>query len=64
MLLMIAQNPHSKEPQRLVSLLRGDTEMTAISDDIEKSTESIDKTGVKRLKRLLKKSPKSKIGAK
>lgn len=64
MLLMIAQNPHVKEPQRLLNLLKEDVKMTAISDDIDKSTEIIDKIGLKRLKRILNKNPKSKIGVK
>lgn len=64
MQLMIVQNPWTKEPQRLISLLKGDIRMTAISDDINKSNEILDKSGINRLKRILKKNPKSKIGAK
>jgi len=64
MLLMIAQNPYTKEPQRLSDSLRDNVRMTAISDDINKTSEVLDKDGVKKLKRLLKKTPKSRMGAK
>jgi hypothetical protein len=60
MLLMIAQNPWVKEPQALVDLLKNSSQirMTAISNDVNKSEDTLDKQGFSALKRRLSNSSK------
>lgn len=66
MLTHISQNPWTKEPRKLFDILSANehTTMTAISSDINKSTEILDKTGVQSLKTKLMKSRRSKIRVK
>jgi len=57
MLLMIAQNPHTKEPNVLFNQLQG-----RIAEGVSTDTGSeLDKEGVKRLKGILRKGKRIKV---